>query len=338
VTSIPSTTDITKTRVAYQWKYDRPLIACRFSPDGKQLISSAEDSTLQRWQVPGGEKSVLKGHESWVHALCFSRDSQNLISGGCEGKLIWWSMAEQEPTIVRQVDAHAGWIRAVEVSPDGNTLVSVGNDKLVKLWNLKTGEKISEWAGHDRHIYSAEFHPNGNLLMTGDLLGKIHVWKLSDGKLDRTIDASPLYAENKGQQAEFGGVRSLSYHAGRNELIAGGTYKASNPFGAVHEPLLLRFSFDDGTLKKSHACEGIPGGMIWRAQWLQDGTAVGVSGGSTGGLVLFFNDAQEKEIHRFKLPSLARDMDIHLDSQLIATAHYDQHVRITAMADPPAGT
>jgi hypothetical protein len=168
--------------------------------------------------------------------------------------------------------------------------------------------------------------------MTGDLFGKIHVWNLDTFQRDRVIEATPLYSENKGQRAEFGGVRTLAYHAARNELIAGGTHKASNPFGAVHEPLILRIGWDDGSLKKSHVCEGIPGGMIWRVQWLPDGTAVGVSGGSTGGLLLFFNDALEKEIHRFKLPSLARDMDLHATSGLIATAHFDRHLRFTSIA------
>ena len=71
--------------------------------------------------------------------------------------------------------------------------------------------------------------------------------------------------------------------------------------------------------------------MVFRVQWLQDGTAVAVSGGSTGGILLFFNDTQEKEIHRFKLPSLARDMDIHLASNFVATAHFENHLRISAM-------
>ena len=186
-------------------------------------------------------------------------------------------------------------------------------------------------AARKRHIYSVEFHPSGNQLITGDLLGKVHVWNVADRKLERTIEATPLYTENKGQQAEYGGVRSLAYHAERKELIAGGTHKATNPFGAVHEPLILRFGWDDGVLRKSHACEGIPGGLVWRVQWLKDGTAVGVSGGSTGGLLLFFNDSQEKEIHRFKLPSLARDMDIHLESNMVATAHFDSHLRISVM-------
>ena len=326
-----SAIDITKTHIAYQWKYDRPLIACRIAPDGLQVASSSEDSTLQLWTVPGGEKKVLNGHESWVHALRYSTDGGQLVSGGCDGKIIWWSVRDESPSILRNIDGHAGWIRDIAVSPDGNTLASVGNDKMVRLWSMSSGEKLCEMAGHERHIYSVLFHPDGSHVATGDLLGKIHIWDLSDRKLERTIDATPLYAENKGQSAEFGGVRAMALNVERNELIAGGTHKATNPFGAVHEPLVLRLNWSDGVLKKSHSCEGITGGLVWRVQWLVDGTAVGVSGGSTGGFLLFFNDSQEKEIHRFKLPSLARDMDIHQASNMVATAHHDNHIRISCM-------
>lgn len=326
-----SAIDITKTHVAYEWKHDRPLIACRIAPDGLQVASSSEDSSLQLWTVPSGEKKVLTGHESWVHALCYNADGQQLVSGGCDGRIIWWSVRVDAPSILRKIDAHSGWIRSLAISPDNTMLASVGNDKIVRLWSMVTGEKIGELVGHERHIYSVLFHPSGAQLITGDLIGKIHIWNVADRKLERSMDATPLYAENKGQSAEFGGVRAMALNIERSELIAGGTHKATNPFGAVHEPLILRINWADGVLKKSHACEGITGGLVWRVQWLQDGTAVGVSGGSSGGILLYFNDTQEKEIHRFKLPSLARDMDIHLASNLVATAHYDNHLRVSGM-------
>lgn len=326
-----NTIDITKTHVIHQWKHDRPLIGCRIAPDARFAVSSSEDSTLQRWAIPTGERIILKGHESWVHALCFTPDSQTLISGGCEGRLIWWSIQDAEPKAMRSVEAHQGWIRAVDVSADGKLLVSVGNDLIVRVWNVATGEKISEWGGHERHIYSAIFHPDGQQLITGDLQGKIHLWNVSDKKLLRSFDGATLYTPNKGQNAEFGGVRSLAVHPASNRLLAGGTHKGTNPFGAVHEPLVLRFDWNEGKLLRSHACDGIPGGAVWRNQWLADGTAIAVSGGSSGGILLFFNDAQDKEIHRFGLPSLARDMDVHVASGLVATAHYDLHLRISGL-------
>jgi hypothetical protein len=323
--------DIQKTRVAHQWKNDSPLIACRISPTATQCVSTAQDFSLQRWTIPSGERAILKGHESWVHALTYSADGATLISGGCDGRLIWWPVLEGEPKPIRSIDAHAGWIRAVERSIDGKTLVSVGNDQVIRLWNIESGEKITEWPAHERHIYSAAFHPDGVHLATGDLLGKICVWNLTDRSLVRTVDGSPLYSPNKGQAAEFGGIRTMAINGSGTELIAGGTHKGSNPFGAVHEPLLLRFAWNEGALLKSHVSDGIPGGLLYRSCYLPGDIAVAVSGGSSGGILLFYGKEQEKEVHRFALPNLARDLDAHVASGLVATAHFDTHLRISAM-------
>ncbi len=323
--------DITKSHVLHQWKADSPLIACRISPTGEQCVSTSQDNHLQRWNMANGEKVVLKGHDSWVHALSYNKAGDQLITGGCEGRIIWWSMLDAEPKIIRSVDAHQGWIRGVEISQDGTLAVSVGNDQVIRLWKTDTGEKVHEWPAHERHIYSAAFHPDGKHLLTGDLMGKIHVWKLEDRSLVRTLDGATLYSPNKGQNAEFGGVRSLAISPSGNEVFAAGTHKGSNPFGAVHEPLLLRFNWADGALTKSHVCDGIPGGLLYRVGALNDATVTAVSGGSSGGILLFFNATQDKESHRAGLPSLARDMDIHPAKGLVATAHFDQHLRISGL-------
>jgi WD40 repeat protein len=339
-----TTYDFAKTKVLYQWKTEHPLIACRMGPSGKEVVASLEDSSISRWLFPEKEgaepvKQILAGHDSWVHALVYSRDGKQLITGGCEGKILWWDLSDSgaPPKIVRSVQAHTGWIRAIDISPDGGTLVSVGNDRVIRFWNIATGEMSHRIENaHDRHIYCVNFHPSRPEFITADLLGKIHIWNWDTNGPGttplRTIDASALYAENKGQNAEYGGVRTFAYDGARNELIAGGCHKATNPFAAVNEPLLLRYGYDAGDLRKSHACDGIAGGMIWRAQWLNDGTSVAVSGGGSGGILLFFQDTQEKEVHRFMLPSLARDMDLHNPTGLIATAHFDNHLRITQLS------
>lgn len=123
----------------------------------------------------------------------------------------------------------------------------------------------------------------------------------------------------------------MAIHAAGTELVAVGTHKGSNPFGAVHEPLMLRFGWNEGNLLKTHVSDGIPGGLLFRTCFLPGETAVAVSGGSSGGILLFYGNQQEKELHRFMLPSLARDMDVHLGSGLVATAHYDNHLRVSAL-------
>ena len=57
--------DPTKAHVASQWAYTSPLIACRFDPKGRYVFSSAEDSTIQRWDVPSGNKINFTALTLW---------------------------------------------------------------------------------------------------------------------------------------------------------------------------------------------------------------------------------------------------------------------------------
>ena len=59
---------------------------------------------------------------------------------------------------------------------------------------------------------------------------------------------------------------------------------------------------------------------------------MGVTGGGSGGFLLFWKPDADKDYHRFQLPNLARDMDVHPDGLQVATAHYDRNVRITRLA------
>ena len=117
-------------------------------------------------------------------------------------------------------------------------------------------------------------------------------------------------------------------------LAAGGLYKATNPLGAVHEPIVCLFDLasDKPEPVRQQIADGITQGIIWSLRWLSDGTLMGVTGGGTGGLLLFWKPDADKDFHRFQLPSLARDMDLHPDGVQVITAHHDRHVRLIKLA------
>jgi WD40 repeat protein len=336
----PAELDPGQAHVICEWPYDRPLVACRFDPLGRFVCTGSEDATVQRFALEGGTRTVLSGgHDTWVCALAYSNDGGSLVTGGCDGRLTWWETAAEAPQPVRSLEAHQGWIRALSVSPDGHTLVSAGNDLIVRLWNISDGTLIRELRGHEKHIYSVAFTPQGDALLTGDLAGVIRQWDPGSGAEVRTFDAKPLYSYNDGQQVDFGGVRALAVSPDGLRLAAGGLHKATNPLGAVHEPLVLLFDWQSQKLERQLLTEGITGGVVWRLAWLADGSLMGVSGGSSGGFLLFWKTDADKDAHRFKLPNIARDMDLYANGLIVATAHHDQKVRITRLAaDSPPPT
>jgi WD40 repeat protein len=319
--------------VVSQWPYDRPLNACRFDPAGRYVVCGAEDANVERYNLADGARTNLTGgHETWVQAIGFSKDGTQIFSGGCDGKLTWWDCAAKSPKTIRSIEAHKGWIRSIDVSPDGKLIATGGNDNRGRLWNAADGKLVRELAGHQRHVYSVAFHPQGQFVLSGDLMGVLNQWEVASGKLAGTFDAKPLHTYEGGQQVDYGGVRALAVSPDGKWLAAGGLYKASNPLGAVNEPLVLLFDWASKKLARQQITEGIPGGVVSRLRWLGDGSLMGVSGGTSGGFLLFWEPDADKAFHRFQLPALARDMDLHPDGLRVATAHSDKQIRITRLA------
>lgn len=329
----PEGFDPKQAHVVSQWAHDRPLNASRFDPQGRYVFCGSQDDLVERFQLSDGAKTVMAGgHQTWVRSLAFTSDGAFTVSGGCDGKLTWWDTTAAEPKPVRSLDAHKGWIRSLSVSPDGKLLASGANDKIIRLWNIADGTLVRELVGHERDVYCVQFHPSGEFLLSGDLMGSLRQWSVADGKEIGAFDATPLHSYNGGQQVDFGGIRGIAVSPDGKWLAAGGLHKASNPLGAVHEPTVLLFDWESRKMEKQQLAEGITQGVIWRLQWLADGSLLGMSGGGSGGFLIFWKPDAEKDYHRFQLPNLARDMDVHPDGLQIATAHYDRHVRITRLA------
>lgn len=322
--------DVTKAHVATQWAHTSPLLCCRFDPLGRFVFSSAEDNTIQRWQMADGAKISFTDHESWPFALAVSSDGEILYSAGGDGRLVWWPVAAEKPEPIRRVDAHHGWIRAVVLSPDGRWVATAGNDQIVKIWNTSDGTLVRQMSGHENQIYSLIFHPQGQFLLSGDLLGFVYQWDLNTGTLVRKFEAKDLHSYNGGQGVHFGGIRSLALSPNGKHLACAGLHKAENPLGAVLEPLVTLFEWESQNIIQSQIAEGIKG-PLWRVVYHADESLIGVCGGSSGGFLFFWKSDQNKEFHRFQLPNLARDFDLHKDQLQIATTHHDRHLRITRL-------
>ncbi len=76
----------------------------------------------------------------------------------------------------RKLTGHEDWVNSVAVSPDGKWAASGSNDKLVKIWDLETGECRMTLKGHTHRVWSVAITPDGKKILSGSWDNSARIW------------------------------------------------------------------------------------------------------------------------------------------------------------------
>lgn len=342
--------DPTTARVERELKHTRALVGCRFDPTGRFLFVTAEDDSVQRYDLLTGAKTAFTGHESWPRGLAFIAPKAQaanlgefpkkiaaaqaagfgasvvrapkvepftLVSADYHGKLIWWEGASDEPKPTKTVEAHSGYARAVAVSPDGATVASCGNDHLIKLWKPDgTQNQILE--GHASHVYNLCFSPDGTRLVSCDLKGVVKDWNLKTNKCERDLDAKLLCKYDTSFMADIGGARGMAFKPDGTAVAVCGITNVSNAFAGIGNPAVVVIDWKSGKpqlLKLKTAFQGTAWGVVFHPSG-----AVIATGGGGQGRVWFFKGDELENVHTLTVPSNCRDLAISPTGDRFAVA------------------
>jgi WD40 repeat protein/tRNA A-37 threonylcarbamoyl transferase component Bud32 len=194
-----------------------------FSPDGKRLASATGEfgspgvGEVKIWDVDSGKEiRHHKGHPSSVTGLAFSPDGKSLAtSGGDRTVRIWDTVSGDEVTNLPCKSK----VNGVAFSPDGKLLAcayeqaEVG-DYLpgeVKIWDVKTRQRVLHLAGNLGRLFSVTFSPDGKRLAASGDLG-VKVWDASTGKEIHEFKASVARFQNRDVKFSLDGTRLVAGH------------------------------------------------------------------------------------------------------------------------------
>jgi WD40 repeat protein/serine/threonine protein kinase len=227
----------------------RKVRALAVSPDGRQLAAACEGDKLLVWDL-AANKSLAEsaGPDAAIYALRYSGDGQTLFSAGT--------------VPVALCDARSGKRRGaleggaqpncLAVSRDGALVAAAGNDRRVRVWDLRDDSpQPFELGTHRAYVLCATFSPDGAKLVTGSEDGMVIVWDVASRKPARTLrrhtgavacadfspdgrfvataswDGSvkvwdPVSQEVVLQQGHAGDVFSIAFAADGRSLLSGG--------------------------------------------------------------------------------------------------------------------
>ena len=203
-------------------------------PESDRLLFGSSDFKVYELDLSLAkpEPKPLGEHQSYVTGLALA--GKSAVSGGYDGRLIWWDLASRKQS--RVVEAHTKWIRKVAASAEGKLIASVSDDMVCRLWDAD-GKMLRELRGHAEQtpthypsmLFVCTCSPDGRFVATADKLGHIVVWETASGKQAQTLEAPGMYTWDPVQRKHsIGGIRSLAFSPDGKLLAAGGISKIGN--------------------------------------------------------------------------------------------------------------
>ncbi len=143
-----------------------------FSPDGRTLAAGSSAGKVRLWDVATNTSTATTaGHQYEIRALSFSPDGATLASGSTN-RVSLWDVAKGATIRTLQLD----WVNDIGFSPDGTLFATGTQDKLVRIWQLATGDILATLGGHAHFVERVLFSPDGEILASSSQDGTILLW------------------------------------------------------------------------------------------------------------------------------------------------------------------
>ena len=157
-----------------------------FSPDGKILASTGDDSTTRLWNTESGQQLAVLSAGRGSHSLiAFSPDGTTIVTGNRNGTIQTWDVAIGDR--LAMLTGHTGSIVALAFSADGKILASASEsqDTTIRLWDMSSEKHLSTLSGgHEQPVRLLAFSADGKILASASESQDttIQLWEVSSKK------------------------------------------------------------------------------------------------------------------------------------------------------------
>ena len=161
-----------------------------FSPDGNLLLTTSADNRVQVWDVESGDRLIdpIEFHRGALRSAHFHPRGHQLVTAAEEAIQVWDVGTGRE---LGQRFRQAWTFADAVFSPDGASILAWGPGGPCHLIEAPSEQARSQvfrhpeneyWSRLTKFVTSANFNPDGSLLVSGGADGKARVWDSHSGE------------------------------------------------------------------------------------------------------------------------------------------------------------
>jgi len=170
--------------------HQKRITAVAFSPDSRCIASASHDKSVRVWDCETRQALHIGPLMSSdpVRSVAFSPDGRLLAAGDHSGRINIWELGSGLGKLHRE-PFHAGIQRvdSIAFSPTGAHIVSSGDNKICRVWNVKSGRQVLSLRGHELSVLSVTTSSDGRFICTSGLDNTVRLWNAVKGTLLATL-------------------------------------------------------------------------------------------------------------------------------------------------------
>ncbi|KAL2185012.1 WD40 repeat-like protein [Thermothelomyces heterothallicus CBS 203.75] len=183
------------------------------------LVSASSDLLVKVWRPLASdiqEPVTIGQHADYVKCVATPSQSTNWVaSGGLDRKIYLWDLSGAGKTLEIDVQGEEvpqkGSVYALGVTHD--ILANGGPESIVRLWDPRSGQRITKFVGHTDMIRAILISESGDMVLSASSDQTVKVWSVTAGRCMHTLtmhDQSvwALFSDHPGLNVFYSSDRS----------------------------------------------------------------------------------------------------------------------------------